>query len=107
GATLELVEVLERAHPRVLRHVLGLAVVADDRPRDPVEALVVAAHEELEERGLAGADAGDDVLVSEGARRGNGRRGSGRHIPTESGAPKRFPGTEPAEDALFGQEVTT
>src|SRR2546426_3637687 len=41
----ELVKVLKGAHVGVLGHVLGLPLVPHDRPCDPIEPLVVAAHE--------------------------------------------------------------
>ena len=61
----ELVEVLVGADVGVLHDVFGFAVVVEDGASDAVEALVVAAHEDLVERGLSCADAVDDLFVGE------------------------------------------
>jgi len=53
--------VLEGPHLRVLDHVLGFPLVPHDGPCDPVEPLVVAAHEQLEESGLAHSYLFDDL----------------------------------------------
>ena len=52
-ALRELVEVQVGVHVRLLHHVLGLRLVPHDRARHPVQPLVVAAHQDLEQRGLA------------------------------------------------------
>jgi len=48
---------------RLLHGVLRLDVVAQDGARDAEQALVVAAHDQLEQRRLAVADATHDGLV--------------------------------------------
>jgi hypothetical protein len=64
-ASGELVEVLVGADVGVLHDVLGLGVVAEDGAGHAVEALVVAAHEDLIESGVSSFDAIDDLVVSE------------------------------------------
>ena len=63
-------------HIGVLHHILGLAVVAHDRPCRTVQAPIVAAHDHLEECQIAPAHALDDVLVGE-----FGRVFSGQKVP--------------------------
>ena len=65
GAPGELVEVLVGADVGVLHDVLGLGVVAEDGAGHAVQTLVVAAHEDLIERGVSGFDAVDDLVVGE------------------------------------------
>src|SRR5205814_1882261 len=65
GASGELVEVLVGAHVGVLHDVFRLGVVAEDGAGHAVKALVVAAHEDLIERGVSGLDAVDDLVVGE------------------------------------------
>jgi hypothetical protein len=50
-----------------LHDVLGLRIVASDGAGGAVEALVVAAHDDLKERGFAGEHAADDLFIAEGA----------------------------------------
>src|SRR5262249_55545536 len=66
----ELVEGLVRAHPGFLRELPGPGVVAQGRPGDPVDALVVPAHEDLEKLGLSGADPPYDLVVGQARPRG-------------------------------------
>jgi hypothetical protein len=47
----------------LLHDVLDLRLVAEHAAHRPVEPGVVAPHQHLEERGVPGADAGDDLLV--------------------------------------------
>ena len=61
----ELAQVLEGAHPRFLGQFFRLGVVREHRPRDPVEPLVVAAHQDFEQIRLAGRDPPDDLLVGQ------------------------------------------
>jgi hypothetical protein len=75
GASGELYEVRVGADVGVLDHVGGLVVVACDGARGAEEALVVAAHDDLEECGVATADAGHDLVVGEGGVDGLGDRG--------------------------------
>ena len=63
GASRELAEVQVALDVGVLHDVLGLGIVPQDGASDPVEALVVAAHQHLEERRLAGLDARDHGIV--------------------------------------------
>jgi hypothetical protein len=70
---VELPEVLERFHPGLLESVLRLPFVEQDGARDAEEALVVAAHQQLEERSLAGEDAAGHLLVGD---LGGGLRGT-------------------------------
>src|SRR6185295_20275492 len=63
--------------PGFLRYVLGLRVVTYDRAGDPVEALVVAPHQELVEPRLARADARHDLLVRQDPSGHAGRLGEG------------------------------
>jgi hypothetical protein len=68
GPSRELIEVAEGADVRVLHDVLGFGVVGEDGAGDAIEPLVVAAHEHLEQAGLAIPHAGHHLLV--GQRRG-------------------------------------
>jgi len=74
-----------RREPRLLDDVLRLGVVADDRPRRPVDALVVPAQEQLEELDLSGPDSGDGFFVRE-----NGGPLSSVPAPSEGGERKRL-----------------
>jgi len=62
--SLELAQVDVGIDVGLLHHVLGLAIVARDRARRAIEPLVVAAHEQLEHRGVAVEDRLDDILVA-------------------------------------------
>ncbi len=69
-------QVFVRAHVGILHHVLGFAVVVDDGARRAIDAQIVAAHEDLEQPLLAGANARDDLLVRQRYREGwDGFRG--------------------------------
>lgn len=57
GAPLKLLELRPGAHVTLLHHVFGLVVIADDGPGDAIEPRVVAAHDELELRGVTRAHA--------------------------------------------------
>ena len=59
----ELAQVLVGPDPGFLGDLLGLVVARQDRARQAVDALVVAAHEDLEELGVARTDSSDDLLV--------------------------------------------
>jgi len=61
----ELIEVRERPDVGLLNHVLRLGVVPEDRADGAIDALVVAAHEDLEQRGIAGAHPLHHLLVGE------------------------------------------
>jgi hypothetical protein len=61
----ELVEMLVGADVGVLHDVLSFAVVVEDGAGDAVEALVVAAHEDLVKCGLSCADAVDHLFIGE------------------------------------------
>ena len=63
----ELIEVREGTDVGLLQDVLGFGVVTQDGTRRAVEALVVTAHDDLEERRLAAAHARHDLLVGEPA----------------------------------------
>ena len=65
GTRGELVEVLVGADVGVLHDVLGFAVVVKDGAGDAVEALIVAPHEDLVERGLSCTDAVHHLFVGE------------------------------------------
>jgi hypothetical protein len=54
-----------RVDVRLLHHILGFVFVSHDRPCRPVDALVVSAHQHLEERCLTLADTADDLLVGQ------------------------------------------
>ena len=65
---LELVQVRERIDVGLLHHVFDVVLVLHDGSRHAVEPLIVAAHEDLEQRTLPRPHALDDVRV--GQRRG-------------------------------------
>jgi hypothetical protein len=66
----ELRELHVSVQVRLLHDVLGLARRADDAAHDPEQPLVVATHQDLEERRVAGDDATDDLFIG-----GRGKRG--------------------------------
>jgi hypothetical protein len=51
------------SHPRLLGNVFRLAVAAKDRTREPINTLVVSAHEDLEKVDLPCTYSPDDLLV--------------------------------------------
>jgi hypothetical protein len=62
---LELVKVREGVDVGLLHHVFDLVFVFHDGPRGAVEPLIVAAHEDFEQRAIAGANALHDVRVGQ------------------------------------------
>ena len=62
----KLPEMGEGTRVGLLHHVLGLGVVPQNGPRRSKQSLVVAAHDALEERGLAGQDAVNERIVGIG-----------------------------------------
>lgn len=66
SATAKRIEMRVRSYPRLLGDSLRLAVAANHGARETVDALVVAAHEDLENRDLPRKDYPDDLLVGEG-----------------------------------------
>jgi hypothetical protein len=90
---LELREVRIGANVGVLQDVLGLALVAQERAQDAKKALVVAAHDQLEEGRLAAQDAPDQLGVFQGPPRLRQHLGRDHeHLPcgSESAARKTF-----------------
>jgi hypothetical protein len=67
GPAVELAQVRVGIHVRLLHHVLGLLLVADDGAGGTVEALVVAPHQDLEKSRLAVQHLRDDLFVRERA----------------------------------------
>jgi hypothetical protein len=53
GRAIELTQVCVGIHVGLLHHVFGFVLVPHDRPGRPVDALVVAAHQQFEQRGVA------------------------------------------------------
>ena len=74
--SLELPQMRVRVQIRLLHHVLGLVIVAQHGPHGAIDALVVAAHQDLEERSVAGDDALDDLFVRQDVAE---KRGGGVH----------------------------
>jgi hypothetical protein len=68
GAFGKLRQVPERVEVGLLHDVFALGLVLHNRPRHPINPLVVPAHQLLEQRTLACADPGNQPLVAE--RRG-------------------------------------
>jgi hypothetical protein len=66
GLASEGADVDERQAPRLLEHVLGLGIVADDGASHAKQALVVAPDQRFEGRALAGAEPGHDLGIGEG-----------------------------------------
>ena len=62
-AAVELAQVRVGVDPGLLHDVFGLALVEHDGPRRAVEPLVVAAHEDLEQRRLPRQDQLDHLRV--------------------------------------------
>src|SRR5271169_930754 len=79
-ASFELCEVAEGREVRLLHHVLYLGLVAENRGHTAVDALVVTAHQNLEKRRLADANAFDDLRVREelAVRGGHARKSRAR-----------------------------
>src|SRR6266481_8164171 len=105
----ELMQVREGTHVGLLHDVLGLAVVAQDGARRAVEALVVTAHDDLEERRLAAAHARHDLLIGEPADPRWYDLHSLIHrgpYPIESAARERYPATKRPLRGAVRQEVT-
>src|SRR5579864_643024 len=76
-ASGELPEVPIGTHVGILHHVFGLSVVPKNPSRDSVQALVIAPHDDLEQRGFAVQDPAHHFLIREWrSRRKN--LGSGR-----------------------------
>jgi hypothetical protein len=93
GATLELAEVSERVHVRLLHDVLGLELVAHDGAGCAIDAAVVPSHEQLEEAGFAVPNPKQKLLVGQG--RGFGKkRGRRSHCNHRSPNPKKVPEIE-------------
>jgi hypothetical protein len=63
--TRELTQMRVRSEPRLLCDVLRLAVASKHGTHEPIDALIVAAHEDFEEIGLARAHSTDDLFVGE------------------------------------------
>jgi hypothetical protein len=63
---IELRQVRVRVHVRVLHHVLGLALVAQNRARRAEHALIVTPHQDLEQGRVAGDDPRHDFLIRQG-----------------------------------------
>jgi hypothetical protein len=68
-----LIEVDEGVDVGLLHHVFDVAFVVHHRAGHPVDALVVPAHQDLEQRAVPGSNALDDLPV--GHRRGHHGRG--------------------------------
>jgi hypothetical protein len=75
--TQELFEVRERLHVSLLHDVLYLCLVAENGAYRSVNALVVASHEKLEQRGITRPNTSDQFLIADvsfqsqsGSRRG-------------------------------------
>ena len=60
----ELVQVFIGADIRILHYVLGLAVIAQDDAGNPVEPLVIAAHQDLKKRRFAREHTGHHFFIS-------------------------------------------
>src|SRR5262249_16128431 len=60
----KLIKVLVGPHVGILHYVFGLAVVAQDDPRDPIEPLVVTAHQNLKQGGLTGQHTGHYLFIA-------------------------------------------
>ncbi len=56
----------ERIDIGLLHHILDVVLVLHDGADDAVEPLIVAAHEDLEQGTLTGADQFDDLHISQG-----------------------------------------
>jgi hypothetical protein len=66
----------ERVDVGLLHHVFRLGLVLHDGASRAVDALIMAPHQDLEQRGLATAHPGDDFRVAEG-----GHQRLRRHAP--------------------------
>src|SRR5579864_1114278 len=70
GAAFELAQAGEGADVSLLHHVFAFGVVAQDGAGGAVDALVMAAHQDLKQVALAGEHARHDLLVGQWAQRG-------------------------------------
>src|SRR5262249_49690255 len=61
----ELTEAIEGAHPGFLRDLFRLSVIAQNRPRRAIDALVISAQQNLEEFDVSIANSFDDLFVGE------------------------------------------
>ena len=98
-AALELIEMLESANPGILDDVLRFGrVVREDRAGRAVELLVVAAHQDLEEVGVAGAHAPDNFPI-------RGDAGFGSHLSYGVSKGPEVTGVSPSGGSrLYGRE---
>jgi hypothetical protein len=60
---VELAQVREGVDIRLLHDILGFLLVPEDGPRRAVDALIVAAHQQLERTGVAVEHVLNDLLV--------------------------------------------
>ena len=58
-------QMLIRVQIRLLHHVLDSVVGAQDRTHGAIDALIVAAHENLEKSRIAADDPRDDLFVAD------------------------------------------
>jgi hypothetical protein len=69
-------DVAKRGEIGILDRILGFGVVAQDRPGDPIQHLVVAPHQKLERALIARADAAGELdIIQRIERRGGGQAG--------------------------------
>jgi len=57
------------AHVSILHYVLGFGVITQDRARNPVDPLVIAAHQDLKQSGLSGEHPRHHFFISKFALR--------------------------------------
>jgi len=65
-------EMGEGVDVRLLHYVFDFGFVTDNGARRTVDALVVASHQDLEERPVAGLNPPDDLRIGQGRVRGLG-----------------------------------
>ena len=69
GPPGKLVQMFVRAHVGVLHYVLSFAIISQNSPSHPVEALVVTAHDDFKHPRLARQHTGHNLFVTQGLSR--------------------------------------
>src|SRR5215831_4158338 len=88
----KLAEILICPDVGVLYHIFGFSVIAQNRSRNTIEALIVAAHDDLIQGGVTGLYSLDHLKIGQAFGAGFFQSSDGWHssLPTESGAGKRL-----------------
>ena len=78
----EAAEMFDEAQERLLGDILGVVLLADNAPRQGIDAILEQPNQLLEGREVAGPGALDECPVWVDQRSGRGRDGGWTHRPT-------------------------